>query len=731
MESPQAKRFSFADFEIDVDRRLLFRQGLPVPLHSKAFDVLLALVENNGDVLGKDELLEKVWQGQFVEESNLTVHISALRKLFGEGKKDNRFIVTIPGRGYRFVAPVISDIDDNVVVESHSLRRIVVEEEIDEDDDRPPDVNGVPLLHEGNVSKLRRYKALVVAGAVLAILLLAVGGYFFVRRQSAKDRVPFQQISIRRLTTSGMISNAALSPDGKLFVYSLSEGDREGLWLGYVDGGEPVRIRPPVHLIYRALKFTPDGTSIYYVIAENFGDAALYKIPVFGGVPQKVVDRFRSLSFSPDQRQIIFVKHDESSQGFVIMTANLDGSDERKLVDLPNREGIAWSYPLWSPDGSKIALVAVSQGKECRLEVLDIASGAASQLTETPWKSVHSLVWLHDMTGLLAVAKDSTSNLRQVWHVSYPDGAARRVTSDLSAYDLLSLSTDDKSLMAVVDVNQSNIWVAPADQLAEAKQITSGPVGRSDGWNGLVWTKDAKLIYGAVTAAGDSIWMMNSNGSEQRQIVPSGGSNTYPSSSDDGRFLVFQSDRAGHDAAWRADLASGSLVQLTGDAVAVEPYISPDGKWVVYRANFETSWRLWRIPAEGGEAIRLTERAAGWPQISPDSKLVACEADVDGKTRLGIFSLETGTLIKAFDTPRLANLRLGVHWTPDGKAVAYRDWVNGIWRQEIEGGEPKRLEGLPEEKLFGFGWSPDGKQFAYSRGGTSRDVVLITSSNSQ
>ena len=98
----------------------------------------------------------------------------------------------------------------------------------------------------------------------------------------------------------------------------------------------------------------------------------------------------------------------------------------------------------------------------------------------------------------------------------------------------------------------------------------------------------------------------------------------------------------------------------------------------------------------------------------------------EGKIKLAILALESGQLLKTFDLPRLANLRLGVHWALDGKAVTYRDWANGIWKQNLNGGEPQRLEGLPQEKLFGYGWSPDGKLFAFTRGSDSRDVILIS-----
>ncbi len=115
---------------------------------------------------------------------------------------------------------------------------------------------------------------------------------------------------------------------------------------------------------------------------------------------------------------------------------------------------------------------------------------------------------------------------------------------------------------------------------------------------------------------------------------------------------------------------------------------------------------------------------AGWPRISPDSRFIACEYTTDGKTSLAVLSIE-GEPLKLFDVPKSANFRFGIRWTPDGNAVAYRDWFKGIWMQPIDGGEPVRLEGLPEEKLFGYGWSRDGRQFAFVRGAEVRDLVLF------
>jgi len=99
--------YEFGPFRVDPLRRLLWREGKAVPLHPKAFEVLLVLVERGGSMVEKDELMRLVWPGTAVEDNNLTRNISTLRKALGEEPDEHRYIVTIPGRGYRFVGKVV------------------------------------------------------------------------------------------------------------------------------------------------------------------------------------------------------------------------------------------------------------------------------------------------------------------------------------------------------------------------------------------------------------------------------------------------------------------------------------------------------------------------------------------------------------------------------------------------------------------------------------------------
>ena len=104
MTEPESTQYAFGPFLLDTRERRLLREGIAVPLTLKAFDLLHVLVQNQGHLVSKDELMKRVWPDAVVEENNLTVTISALRKALDEGPTDRQYIETVPRRGYRFVA---------------------------------------------------------------------------------------------------------------------------------------------------------------------------------------------------------------------------------------------------------------------------------------------------------------------------------------------------------------------------------------------------------------------------------------------------------------------------------------------------------------------------------------------------------------------------------------------------------------------------------------------------
>src|SRR4051812_24717703 len=98
--------YKFENFRLDSGRRLLFKDEETIALPPKAFEILRFLIESGGRIVGKDELMRAVWHDSFVEDNNLTVNMTLIRKALGERRGENKYIATVPGRGYRFVAEV-------------------------------------------------------------------------------------------------------------------------------------------------------------------------------------------------------------------------------------------------------------------------------------------------------------------------------------------------------------------------------------------------------------------------------------------------------------------------------------------------------------------------------------------------------------------------------------------------------------------------------------------------
>lgn len=107
--------YEFESFQIDVRRRLLFKEGRAVRITPKAFDILLSLAQSGGRVVSKDEMLSTIWPNCFVEEGNLAQNIFLLRRIFGERKNEHKFIITIPGVGYQFAPPVRESMSGSIV----------------------------------------------------------------------------------------------------------------------------------------------------------------------------------------------------------------------------------------------------------------------------------------------------------------------------------------------------------------------------------------------------------------------------------------------------------------------------------------------------------------------------------------------------------------------------------------------------------------------------------------
>ncbi|HMV49854.1 MAG TPA: FlgO family outer membrane protein [Blastocatellia bacterium] len=203
--------YEFGEFRINVSQRMLERQGKEIPLQPKVFDLLLALVERRGRVVSKDELMNEIWPDTFVEETNLKVNISALRKVLGNGSQEEKLIETLHKRGYRFTAevseiflPVVSpkppglaelqelhpELPDlrELIVEKHSFSKVVVEEE-DQEEIAPLPGTSLPLLSPATEKRHGISPRLAVAVGCLLLVAMALGWAAWRHRQQSGPHI--------------------------------------------------------------------------------------------------------------------------------------------------------------------------------------------------------------------------------------------------------------------------------------------------------------------------------------------------------------------------------------------------------------------------------------------------------------------------------------------------------------------------------------------------------------
>lgn len=741
--------YEFGPFRLDAQKRLLWREGEIVPLKPKAFDTLLALVGRCGHVVEKDELMRRVWPDTAVEEGNLTFNISSLRKALGDDPRRHEYIVTIPGEGYQFVAGVRATFDELVVHESTS---VTVEEEEAADAAVMP--GGMPTAELGvgtgalylnpksaigtrrNPESSRRRGALVMAALLLVAVIAALGIYRVYTQRQPKEpaisAVPFSEMSIARITTSGKIKHAAISLDGKYIAHVTENVEGDSLWVSHVAAPTSVRIAGPAATEYVSVTFAPDGDAVYYLTVDrDRGQTELYRVPVLGGPSSMAAQDLGPVGFSADGKEMTFIKKYNDTTRLVI--ANVDGTNERVLASRrePEYFRMDWNAPAWSPDGKTIACqvrLNDERGQYETVVVVSVADGSLVPLTSERWNYVGQPAWLADGRGLLVTATESATAPAQIWHVATKGGAVTRITNDLNSYYDLSLTADSSRLSAVQTHSVSSIWVASDADAGGARQIAS-----ETGWiEEMSWTPDGRILYRSNAGGSAEVWVMNADGSNPKQLTTGARVRRGLAVSPDGRYIFFASNRVGRFHIWRVDADGSNLKQLTDGDSDLYPHCSPDGQWVVYQRG-ELEQRLWKVPSGGGETVQLTRTRARRPAVSPDGQFIAyhyLDPTVENsRWRIGIVSSDGGQPSQLFDfPPTVAPAGRFVRWSQDSQSIAYANSAGGlvdIWLQPRAGGQPTRLTDFKTEQIIAFDWSRDGRSLAFVRSVQTNDVVLI------
>jgi len=709
-------RYEFGEFVIDVLEGGLWRQGEPVPLTPKAFDVLAALVEHPGRLVSKDELLQKVWPDTFVEESNLAYHVFALRKALGDTASGGRYIETVPKRGYRFTARVTPVDHGN----GQGIPSVI----------SPEMTPGVVATHDTGravVPAAERSLWPLTRRAVLAALVLSLGyaGAQWWRARGITK--PAQALPLTSL--SGAVRAPSFSPDGNYVVFAWNgpQQDNPDLYVQQVGAGPPLRLTRDAGND-GSPSWSPDGKAIAFLRRAPEGPESEVRLIAPLGGPDRRLTAIRpgmpiyrplSLAWCPDASCVIVTESAGPGRPDALFLIAIDSGRRRQLT-FP--QGLVGDLdPAMSPDGRALIFRRDTTPFSGRLFRLLLNSGyvpAGDPVALTPTLSAGKAAWLPNSREVLfgsrgalwrlgaydggAPAKvpfvgqdgmsptvSRTSDGRQrlvyvrrfvdgnLWRVDVgpPGTEARPVPAIASTRGdfMPSVSPDDRRIAFVSDRSgDSQIWVSDPDG-GNAVQLTTMPFSSSPGFP--QWSPDGKTIafHGDPHGRPDVI-VVRAAGGEPRVLtanLPNGG---YPRFSRDGRWIYF-AVVDGEARVWKMPADGGNAVQVTtGPAVAsVE---SRDGRDLFYIERANRTSALWRLPLAGGGPVKVLDGVllSNFDVVDTgvyfiDQLLGAGGAPAGGTARLQFFEFATGRVRTIAQD--LGSVGFGLSASPDGRTVYY------------------------------------------------------------
>jgi len=617
------------------------------------------------------------------------------------------------------------------------------------------------------VQAARENKGKLIIGALVALVLVAAAGYGVFSLLRGKAAMPFQNFTITQITNTGKSVNAAISPDGKYVVSGIADNGLESVWLRNIPTSSDTQVLPPAPRAYNGFTFSPDGNYIYFSRTENTVGTVrfIYRIPVLGGEPQVVArDVDSNISFSPDGKRIAYARQNDPEVGrYHLLVANADGSGEHSIVTGSTTD--APTNVVWSPDGKLIAGAVFHNDRGLTsVESVDASStgdnGHWQPLASVKSSIITDLTWFPDMRGLLIsyLGRESGYSRNQIAYVALPSGETTAITKDTNNYSNVSLSADGKTIATSQQKASRTFYLLPAD--GGGANASPRPIFEQErdianfAWAGneqVVVSEADKLVRFSLDGKSRAVLASDPNAllnaPEACSTAAAPGSNAPES-----HRIVFA--WAGHGenttgrSIYRVDLDGSNLKQLTTGHGDQDPSCSPDGKWVYFINNNPD--RIRRVSIDGGAVedvpgttIPNSIYGGFAAHISPDGSKIAivmteasqAQSVIEGSDeKIALVSLDPASKgARQLLTPN-PHITGSVHFTPDGKSLAYAVRENGIdnvWVQPITGGPGRYITKFPsDQSRGGFAWSPDGKTLAILRGRLDSDVVLLRDSGS-
>ncbi len=741
--------YDFEGFRLDTDQKCLWRGEELVSLTPKAYDTLQVLIRNNGKLITKNEILDEVWENTFVEEATLAQNISTLRKTLAKYDKEKDFIVTIPRRGYRFVAEVteINSEEEELILEKRTVTHIVAEQKEIHDSADAKDIathvneNASPAQNESSLAK-----RLIIALPIAAIIIAGIGYALSSYSSRAQNfyNTKFQKFRMNTLFSGENISEVVASPDGKYIAVIERKPEGDSISLKQTKDGNTLEVLPKSDLNILGATFAPSGDYIYYS-AYKKGEIAtgtigkLYKIPLLGGASQEVIEDIDSrIAISKKGKRIAFVRNKIKEKQSVLMISNLDGSSAKELAVMNFPNTFSPYGNSWSPDSKFLAAVVFNrESKETptRMIAIDVENGEQKSLASKEWLWIGRTAWLEDGSGVTFVGYGTKSpNLTdEIWLASYPEGELRSITNGIRGVSGITVSNNSASIIATKLTRIKSTFVSDIEDFENATEIakTSGeesllPLGSS-------WIGEEKIVYSQTKNGDADIWIMNSDGSKPKQLTSGEGADYSPAVSVDEKNIYFISNRKGDLGIWKMDLDGQNQTKVLSLPNMLQPSfsLSADGIFYLAKAPDQFYRVLWKSDLDGKNVRQVTKKFTAAPKISPDGKYVFCIYPQANSKTLNpgqglyqtIISTETGNVSKQFE--KLISFKAPVVvWKHDNSGLLIADSSKLLFKGVSEE-TPRVLKEWDDGRIYQISLSKSGQKIFYEKGEEVISVIEL------
>jgi len=721
--------YRFEGFILDAERRALFRGTERLRLTSKPLETLLYLVERRGRTVGKQELLDAVWKGTFVTEDTLVHAVREIRRALEDDKENPRFIQTVPREGYRFVASIEDQRDEDSGLKSaESLETGAVNA-------TTPAGRARPLIRSWVF--LAPALAVVVLGVVIALRL--------------EPGSPASTLRITPVTSfQGFELQPALSPDGAqaAFVWDQEKGDLGDIWIKVVDAGKPLQLtNGPANDTNPA--WSPDGRHIAFIRLFDDGmymipsllqgqwrrtersKAEVYIIPALGGTEVKLGEASpkggcRSLDWSPDGKLLAVTDRSGPEEPFSIFLISKE-TGERKRLTAPPAKSLGDGGLAFAPGGKTLAFIRTTDIGNDDIYLTSAGGGEAKRLTsDNRW--ISGLAWISD--GREIVFSSNRGLSPGLWSIPVSGGAPKPFVAagqDVSNPVVARAGNRLAYVQASVDSNLWRMEVSsstgrgnPPTRLISSTQEDSSPQYSPDG---------KKIAFASKRSGSSEIWICDSDGSAPTQLTSIGGAGVgTPRWSSDGTRIAFDSTQAGQSDIYVINAGGGAARRLTEDTSGdVRPSWSRDGRWIYFGSNRGGDWQVWKIPAEGGQATQVTKQGGREAVESPDGQFVYYFKSGGESQGVWRVPVQGGTETLALNQIAQGNwaiLDQGIYFAkPRAKSGSAIQLFSFATRRvtHIAALERPLLQGPPN-----FAVSPDGRWILYAQIDQSgSDVMLV------